>query len=170
LENDFLSRHRFFRCALFVVVAAAVFWIGSLQLKASREYGRATRWPVTAAKIASSHGYVARYSWSDLGNKNCAKLTYSYVAMGQQLEATNTNLNFVCWPDGYDFAAQHPAGTAVQIAYDPSNPFVTFVPSSVRDPGFPWGYSIFGTLFGVAALVDLISLLFRRRPKNEPAI
>jgi hypothetical protein len=135
----------------------------SLELKASREYTRVRQWPVTEALIVSASVNVTRYSWTGQNDRHCPLLGYTYSVMGNGYESYNSVFDFTCWPDAYNFVAQHHAGESIQIAYDPAHPVVTVIPSSIRDPGYPWVDMIGGMLF----LIILVSDLSRLGPSND---
>ena len=65
--------------------------------------------------------------------------------------------DFVCWPDAYDFVADHKPGAFVTIAYDPSNPAISSIPSAVKSPGYPWGDILGGFVFAGSLLVDIFA-------------
>jgi hypothetical protein len=51
--------------------------------------------------------------------------------------------------------AKHRPGASITIAYNPTDPAISFVPDSVRDPGYPWGDILFGVFFAVVLLADV---------------
>jgi hypothetical protein len=110
-----------------------------LEMRASQQYKRVSKWPITHAQISSSIVYTTSYSWTGKTNRFCPQLTYSYTVQKHDYVSSNRVFDFVCWPDAYDFVAQHKPGTMVTIAYDPSDPNVSVIPSAVKDPGYPWG-------------------------------
>jgi hypothetical protein len=125
-----------------------------LEVKATREYHRIANWPVTEAIIHAASVYETRFSWGS--RRFCPKIEYSYSVASHVYRSYNSVFDFVCWPNAYGFVAQHPTGTSIQIAYDPASPIITFIPSSVANPGYPWGDVIGGTLFLIMLILDLL--------------
>ena len=126
-----------------------------LELRANHEYQRMIKWPVTDATINTTTVYETSYSWSGMMNRYCPKVYYNYSVMGHSYVGHNSVFDFTCWPDGYNFVAKHRPGTSIQITYDPADPDITIIPSSIQDPGYPWGDIIGGTLFLIVPLLDL---------------
>ena len=153
--KEFFSRHPWVRRGILMLIVYFCFHAVPLEFKANREYKRVHEWPVTDAVISSSRVYETRYSWTARDDRFCPKLGYSYSVTGRHYEGYNDVFDFTCWPDAYSFVGQHPPGTHVQIAYDPANPIVSIVPTSIQDPGYPWGDMIGGTFFLVVLLCDL---------------
>jgi hypothetical protein len=126
-----------------------------MELRARQQFKQVAKWPVTQALISSSAVYTASYTWSGRQNRFCPILNYKYAVQTRTYVGSNSVFDFVCWPDAYDFVAQHKPGTFVPIAYDPSDPTTSIIPSAMRDPGYPYGDIIGGIVFAVILLVDL---------------
>jgi hypothetical protein len=155
LVTEFLTRHPLIRRAFFMLVVYFCFNAVMLEFRASREYQRMIRWPITDASVNTVTVYATSYSWGGRTNRYCPKLSYNYSVMGHSYVGHNSVFDFTCWPDGYNFVAKHQPGTSIQIAYDPADPNITIIPASVQDPGYPWGDIIGGTLFLIVLLLDL---------------
>lgn len=108
----------------------------TLVIRANRKYQQVQDWPRTNAHIESARAYWINTSWH--GYRHCARLHYRYSVNGQSIDEINQVFDFVCWPDGDDVVANHKPGTLIQIAYDPSAPEISVIPSAMMSPGFPW--------------------------------
>ncbi|MGB6384744.1 MAG: DUF3592 domain-containing protein [Terriglobales bacterium] len=128
-----------------------------LELKASRQFKQVAKWPVTQALIRSSTVHTTSYTWSGKQNQFCPILAYEYTVQTQTYVGSNRVFDFVCYPDAYDFVAQHKPGAFVTIAYDPSNPAISIIPSALKSPGYPWGDVLGGIVFAVFLLVDIFA-------------
>jgi hypothetical protein len=155
--RDIFSRYPLLHRAVLLLITFFCFHAAFLELRATRQFQQAEKWPSAQAQIKASFAYSTGYSWSVKRNRYCPMLRYTYRAGGRTYEAYNSVFDFVCWPDGNDFVAHHPAGTFIKIAYDPTDPAVSIVPDAVRDPGYPWGDTIGGIILALALLVDLFS-------------
>ena len=153
--RGFFQRHPFLRRAVYLLAIVYCFHGAALELRAHRQYTQVSNWPTTEASVSSSAVYWTSYSWSGKQNRDCPKLGYRYAVQGRTYEGYNRVFDFTCWPDAYDFVAEHQPGALIQIAYDPSNPAISIIPSAVRDPGYPWGDIAGGIIFAVILLVDL---------------
>jgi hypothetical protein len=109
--------------------------------------------------------YWTNYSWSRNHNRYCPQLIYKYTIKGRDYAGYNRVFDFPCWPDAYDFVAKHQPGSIVTIAYDPTDVSSSFIPSSVRDPGWPWGDVIGGIFFAALLAADLFGAWTRQ---SEP--
>jgi hypothetical protein len=163
LIKRFLSRHAFLRRAILILLVYGCFRAVPLEFKATREYQQIVQWPVADAVINSATVGATSYSWGWRKNRFCPKLDYNYTVKGHEYASYNSVFDFTCWPDAYNFVAQHRPGTSIQIAYDPTDPAVTIVPTSIRDPGYPWGDIVGGALF----FIILVSDLFLSRPFDD---
>jgi len=104
------------------------------EMQAHQRYQEVAKWPVTKAVITGDVVSWTSYSWSSKRNRDCPKIEYTYTAGGRNYRENNSVFDFVCWPDAYDFVAQHRTGTNLEVAYNPDDPTVTVVPDSVRTP------------------------------------
>lgn len=152
-----LLDYPFFRRSLCLIVIYFLFHAAALELRASRQYRQVLKWPTIPATVASARVTWTKYSWSWKGNRDCPQLLYKYSLNGNSYFGKNEVFDFVCWPDAYDFVAQHPPGSTIQIAYDPASPATSIVPSSVRDPGYPYGDAIGGVILVLIVLVDVFA-------------
>jgi len=146
-----------FRRSLCLVAIYFLFHSAALELRASRQYRQVVKWPTIPAIVESATVTWTKYSWSWKTNRYCPQLTYGYSLNGHSYFGKNEVFDFVCWPDAYDFVAQHPRGSSIQIAYDPTNLATSVVPSSVRDPGYPSGDMIGGAFLLFIVLVDIFA-------------
>ena len=151
---EFIGRHPALRRGLVALIVLIVFDAAWLELRATHLYQEARQWPRTYAVIVSSRVTTSRRSWGR-SPRFCAEFDYKYSIAGHSYTGHNSAFDFECWPEGYSFVPQHPQGTAIEIAYDPSDPSVTIVPASVQDPGYPWGDAAIGGLFLMVLLADL---------------
>jgi hypothetical protein len=161
-----LSRYAFLRRAILLLLVYGCFRAVPLEFKATREYQRIAQWPVTDAVINSATVNVTSYSWSWRKNRFCPKLDYNYRVKEHDYVGYNSVFDFTCWPDAYNFVPQHRPGTSILIAYDPTDPAVTIVPATIRDPGYPWGDIVGGALF----FIILVSDLFLSRPFEDRTV
>jgi hypothetical protein len=153
--KEFLSRYALLRRAFLVLVIYYCFHAVPLEIKASRMYREVAQWPVAEASVLSASVTVTRFSWSPKSNRFCPDMEYSYSVAGKKYTTRNRVFDFGCWPDAYRFVAKHQPGTSILIAYDPTNPMSTIVPSSVSDTGFPWGDVLGGTLLVLVLMGDI---------------
>lgn len=116
----------------------------SLQISAGRLYQEVHRWPVTEAVIDKTSVSWKRTRWS--GYRCCPKLSYRYSVAGIQYRGNNSIFDFTCWPNGYDFIAQHKPGKTIQIAYDQKDASTSLVLSDIQSPTSPWPTGILGVL------------------------
>jgi hypothetical protein len=163
-----LLRHPLLRRVILSLVVFYCFHGAVLELKANRQYRQVAKWPVTQAFISSSAVYWTNYSWSGKKNRDCPKLSYKYTAQTRTYEGYNRVFDFVCWPDAYDFVAQHQPGASITIAYDPSDPAISVVPDAMRDPGYPWGDIIGGIFFAAILLADIFAAGTRESAPQAP--
>jgi hypothetical protein len=157
MKNSFLSRYPLIRRLLCLLVVYFCFHAAVLESRASRQYREVARWPVAEATVQSATPGWTSYSWSGKKNRLCPEMTYSYSAGSRRYSSYNRVFDFTCWPDAYDFVAEHRPGSSIQIAYDPSDPNVSIVPTSVRDPGYPFADIIGGCFFVLCLLADLFA-------------
>ena len=165
LKNS-LGPYPLVRRAVLALVIYFCFHAAVLESRASRRYREVTTWPMTQAVISSGNVFSTSYSWSGKRNRFCPQLTYKYTIKGRDYAGSNRVFDFTCWPDAYDFIAQHQPGSAVTIAYDPTDASISFIPASVRDPGYPWGDVIAGTVLAVLLAVDLFGACTRQAEPN----
>jgi hypothetical protein len=165
--RDFLQRHPLLRRAALALVVYFCFHGAVLESRAGRQYREAANWPATQAVISSSDVYWTSYSWSGKHNRYCPKLAYKYTVGSHTYDENNRVFDFVCWPDAYDFVAKHQPGATIRIAYDPNDPTISFVPDSVRDPGYPWGDIIGGMFFTAVLFADVFGAWTR---ESEPQV
>jgi hypothetical protein len=135
-----------------------------LELKAGQQFKQVAKWPMTQALVRSSAVYTTSYTWGGKRIRFCPILDYGYTVQTRTYVGSNSVFDFVCWPDAYDFVAQHKPGAFVTIAYDPSSPTTSIIPNTVRDPGYPWGDIIGGIIFAAILLADIFGTWTR-----EPA-
>jgi hypothetical protein len=138
-----------------------------LELKAGQQFKQVAKWPMTQALVRSSAVYTTSYSWSGKRNRFCPALDYGYTVQTHTYVGSNSVFDFVCWPDAYDFVAQHKPGAFVTIAYDPSSPTTSIIPNTVRGPGYPWGDIIGGIIFAAILLADLLGTWTRERCQTQ---
>src|ERR1039457_2423999 len=121
LQSEFfrILLGRLLRRAILALGVIFCFRAVPLELKAAQQFKRVARWPTTQAVIRSSAVYTTSYSWSGKGNRFCPILGYGYSVQTHTYIGSNSVFDFVCWPDAYDFVAQHKPGAFVTIAYDP---------------------------------------------------
>jgi Protein of unknown function (DUF3592) len=162
--SKLLWRYPFIRRLLCLSIAYFCFHAAVLESRASRRYRDVARWPVADATVQSATPGWTSYSWSGKKNRYCPEMTYSYSIAGRHYSSYNRVFDFGCWPDAYDFVAQHQPGSLIQIAYDPSDPRVSIVPASVRDPGYPVADVLGGCFFLLCLLVDLFASWIRPEP------
>lgn len=155
MAGNYIQRYPFIRRLLFLLVIYFCFHAAVLESRASRQYREVARWPIAEATIQSSFPGWTSYSWGGKKNRYCAEMTYSYSVAGHNYSSYNRVFDFTCWPDAYDFVGQHRPGSSIQIAYDPSDPRVSIVPASVRDPGYPIADLAGGCFFLLCLLLDL---------------
>jgi hypothetical protein len=129
-----------------------------------RRYDEVARWPVTEAVVRSAAAGWTSYSWSGKKNRYCPEVTYSYSVVARHYSGYNRVFDFTCWPDAYDFVAQHRPGSSLQIAYDPTDPNVSIIPSSVRGPGYPVADAVGGCFFVLCLLADVFASWTREAP------
>jgi hypothetical protein len=162
-----MTKESVFRLLRRTIVALSVYYCFHavpLEIRASRRFWDVARWPVTEAVVRSANVSVTSYPWSSKSDRFCPDVQYSYTVSGQSYTNRNQVFDFSCWPDAYSFVAKYQPGNAIQIAYDPSNPNNTIVPSSVSDPGYPWGDMLGGMFFLVLLFADI---LFTRRESER---
>jgi Protein of unknown function (DUF3592) len=155
MASNYLWRYPLIRRLLCLLIVYFCFHAAVLESRASRQYRTITHWPKTEATVQSATPGWTSYSWSYKNNRYCPQMTYSYSIADRDYSSYNRVFDFVCWPDAYDFVAQHQRGTLIQVAYDPSDPRVSIVPASVRDPGYPVADLAGGCFFLLCLLVDL---------------
>ena len=155
MAQSYLQRYPLVRRILLGLVVVFCFRAVPLELRASQQFRRVAKWPVTDALISSSAVYTTSYTWSGKKNRFCPILSYRYTVQTHAYIGSNSVFDLVCWPDAYDFVAQHKPGTLVAIAYDPVEPNTSIVPSAIQDPGYPWGDMIGGTVFSGILLLDM---------------
>jgi hypothetical protein len=153
MSKGFLGR--LFRRTILALGVIFCFRAVPLELKAGQQFKHVAKWPVTKALIRSSAVYTTSYTWSGKRNRFCPILDYGYTVQTHTYVGSDSVFDFVCWPDAYDFVAQHKPGAFVTIAYDPSNPTTSIIPSAVRDPGYPWGDIIGGIILAAILLADI---------------
>jgi hypothetical protein len=154
--NEFLDRHKLIRRALWTLVVFFCCYDFFVQLKAARQYQRIIRWPKTEEFVRSADIYETGFPWIARFSRFCPKLEYSYSVAGHIYISHNGVPDLSCWQvdqDARDFVAQHSSGGSIQLAYDPVDPSVTFIPAALRDPGYPWFDAIVGTFF-IALILD----------------
>lgn len=100
-------------------------------------------------------------------NRYCPNIAYKYTVGSRTYDENNWVFDFVCWPDAYDFVGKHQPGEPIKIAYDPNDPAISFVPDSVRDPGYPWGDITFGIFFAAVLFADVFGAWMR---ESEPQV
>jgi hypothetical protein len=155
MVRSFFQRHPFLRRTVLALAIYYCFHGAMLELGAHRQYTQVSQWPVTQASITSSSVYWTNYAWSGKQNRDCPKLGYRYEVQGRTYDEYNRVFDFTCWPDAYDFVAQHQPGANIRIVYDPANPAISVIPDAVKDPGYPWGDIVGGIVFAAILLVDL---------------
>ena len=157
MADNFFRRHPVIRRAITALLALFCFRAVPLEVRASQQFKQVAKWPVTQALVTSSAVYTTSYTWSGKQNRFCPILSYKYTVQTHAYFGSNSMFDFACWPDAYDFVAQHKPGALLTIAYDPSNPTTTVIPSTIRDPGYPWGDIIGGIIFTGLLLLDLFT-------------
>jgi hypothetical protein len=161
MSKGFLGR--LFRRTILALGVIFCFRAVPLELRAGQQFKQVAKWPVTQALIRSSGVYKTSYSWSER-SRFCPILEYGYAVQSHTYVGSNSVFDFFCWPDAYDFVAQHKPGAFITIAYDPSNPTTSIIPSAVRELGYPWGDIIGGIIFAAILLADIFGAWMR-----EPA-
>lgn len=157
MADNFFRRHPVIRRAITALLALFCFRAVPLEVRASQQFKQVAKWPVTQALVTSSAVYTTSYTWSGKQNRFCPILSYKYTVQTHAYFGSNSMFDFACWPDAYDFVAQHKPGALLTIAYDPCNPTTTVIPSTIRDPGYPWGDIIGGVVFTGLLLLDLFA-------------
>jgi hypothetical protein len=160
-----LGRYPLVRRAVLALIVNFCFHAAVLESRAGRQYREVSKWPMTQAIISSGNVYSTSYSWSGKQSRFCPQLTYKYTIKSRDYAGSNRVFDFTCWPDAYDFIARHQPGSAVTIAYDPTDASISFIPASVRDPGYPWGDVIAGIILAALLAVDLFGAWTRQ---SEP--
>jgi hypothetical protein len=155
-SGTLLARYPFIRRAFWVIMIYFCFSAANFELNAGRRYQQVKQWPLTDAIINSASVSETRYSWGS--QRFCPQLGYTYSIKGHSFASSNKVFDFTCWPDAYGFVDRHRPGTSIQIAYDPTNPTVTVVPTSIQDPGGPWGDMIGGIFFLLILIADFLSV------------
>lgn len=143
------------RRIFFVTVVLFSSFEVSKEIAARKQYLLVTTWPRTNATILSAETLVTNVAWSYKKNNFCASLSYSYSVADRTHVGRNQIFGLPCWPEGTSFIRSHPAGTDIQIAYDPANPAISTVPGSITNPGGPWLSLLTGIFFLVCLCVDI---------------
>src|SRR5215469_5315067 len=134
--KNFLGRNPLVRRSLLALVVYFSFHAAVLESATSRQCRETRKWPMTQATVSSGYVYATNYSWSQKSNRYCPQLTYKYTINGRDYVGSNRVFDFICWPDAQDFIAQHQPGGIVTIAYNANDVSVSFIPASVREPGW----------------------------------
>jgi len=164
MTSKFLWRYPFIRRLLCLLTVYSCFHAAVLESRASRQYREVSHWPIAEATVQSATPGWTSYSWGGKKNRYCPEMTYSYSVANHRYSSYNRVFDFTCWPDAYDFVAQHRPGSLIPIAYDPTDPNVSIVPASVRDPGYPVVDLVGGCFFILCLLVDLFTSWTRQEP------
>jgi Protein of unknown function (DUF3592) len=126
-----------------------------LEFGAKEKYREISRWPVAHAVVQSASVSLTSFSWSPRKIRYCPDMEYSYSVAGRTYTNRNQIFDFSCKPDADGFVAKYGPGTSVLIAYDPTNPNTTVIPSSIVDAWDVWVDLIGGIFFSVVLLADL---------------
>jgi hypothetical protein len=151
------------RIALLLIVFFC-FQAVPLEIGAKEKYRVVSQWPVTHAVVQSASVSITSFSWSPKKIRYCPDMEYSYSVAGRTYTNRNQIFDFSCWPDAHDFVAKYGPGSSIPVAYDPSNPNTTVIPSSIVDTWLPWEDLLGGLFFLVVLAVDLIAT--RPEPKT----
>lgn len=135
-----------------------------LEIRGREKYREVTRWPITQALVQSANVSMTSFSWSPRKIRYCPDMQYSYSVADRTYINRNQIFDFSCLPDVQGFVAKYGPGSSIPIAYDPSNPNTTVIPSSIVDTWLPWEDLLGGFFFLVVLAVDLIAT--RPEPKT----
>jgi hypothetical protein len=128
-----------------------------LEIKSREKFREISRWPVTNAVVQSSGVSITSFSWSSRNSRFCPNIEYTYSIAGRTYTNRNQVFDLSCWPDAYNFVAKYGPGSPIVIAYDPTNPKTTVVPSSVVDTWLPWEDLLAGFIFLAVLATDLLA-------------
>ena len=142
------------RIALLLIIFLC-FRAVALEFSARGKYREITRWPVTQAVVRSARVSVSGFSWSKKPIRSCPDLEYSYSVAGHAYTRRNQVFDLSCRPNADDFVAKFGPGRSLPIAYDPTNPNTTVIPSSIVDAWDVWVDLLAGTFFLLLLIVDL---------------
>ena len=142
------------RLALLLIVFYC-FRAVALEFRAKEKYWEISGWPVTHAVVQSANVSIMSFSWSPKKIRYCPDMVYSYSVAGHTYTSRNQVFDLSCRPNADDFVTKYRPGSSIPIAYDPTNPTATVIPSSVVDAWDVWVDLLGGIFFFLVLMVDV---------------